>query len=148
MDRVKKIFYPKHAASHHAVLAEQNADRSWSVEGFADGGQRTLSDDEFSAAYTSEGPQEYSYYWTSYHTVPSPNEQAASEGRTLRALTSKQELEAFWEAHPESPVYEPAKARVFVKGNLPNEWSGFLRPGTQLVGPENETYHLPYIVLE
>lgn len=141
---VMKIYYPQRATTHHAVLAERTPDGSWTVAGFATG-PRTLSAEEFAETYTEHGPAEYSYYWTSYRREPSPNALVDAGTHTLEAISTKAEMDAFWDANPDAYLYEPAQGRIFQKKDMPVEWQGFLREGADLVSEANELYRLPYI---
>lgn len=140
----KRIYYPKFKHDT-AVLAEQKQDGDWDIESLYS--DTRLGDDEmFSQFFVPDAGVTFRDQHGEQYAVD-PNQLLADGTHMATIIRDRESLYNFWNEHPDAIMFETEFGGVFVKGDLPYMWGGFVNPGESLTSEKNEIYFFPYFAL-
>lgn len=121
------IHYSRQGSDHY-VLAEQNEDRSWSVDGLGD----EISPLEFRALYTDVPSRRYQFHGEPYEDAPDPNILVRAGTHELRECTTQQEVRQLEEMNMGIQFFSPVHG--FVHRGQPVYFAkeGPIEPGEEI----------------
>ncbi len=137
--------YYSRATSQHAVLAEQNEDKTWTVHGL--GAEReNVPSDIFREMYTDKAPHEYRKR-PGCGDLIDPVALAEAGTHDLVYIETKGHLDEIAADHPDTWFLNMTSGGAQQRSQMPSLWVGFHKPGEEIIKEENAVYGFPLLAV-